>query len=180
MATVKVWDLFVRVFHWGLVASFAVAFLSSEERDLRSLHYLAGYTAAALVALRIVWGVVGTHYARFVQFVRGPRTTLEYVKAVATGHEARHLGHNPAGGAMITLLLVSLIGVSLTGHLMTTDAFWGSQEMEDAHEILANGMLGLVVLHVGGVIFESIRHHESLVKAMITGYKRTPAPGDVT
>lgn len=180
MATVKVWDVFVRVFHWSLVASFAVAFLSGEERDLRTLHYWAGYAAAALVGLRVLWGLVGTHYARFSQFVHGPRTTLDYVKDVITGREARYLGHNPAGGVMVILLLISILGVSLTGHLMTTDAFWGSEEMEEAHEILANGMLVLVALHIGGVIFESVRHHESLVKAMITGRKKAPLPGDVT
>lgn len=179
MATVKVWDLFIRVFHWSLVASFAVAFLSGEERDLRLLHYWAGYAAAALVALRIIWGFAGTPYARFSQFVRGPGTIIQYVKDSITGREARYLGHNPAGGVMVLLLLASLIGVSLTGHLMTTDAFWGSAAMEEAHEVLANGMLGLVILHIAGVVFESARHRESLMKAMVTGRKRAPAPGDV-
>lgn len=179
MATVKVWDLFVRVFHWSLVASFTVAFLSSEGRDLRLLHYWAGYAAAGLVALRLLWGIAGTHYARFSQFVRGPRALLDYVRDVLTGREARYLGHNPAGGVMVLMLLCSLVGVTLTGHLMTTDAFWGSEEIEDAHEILANAMLVLVALHVAGVIFESIRHRESLVKAMITGRKRAPVQGDV-
>lgn len=179
MATVKVWDLFVRVFHWSLVASFAVAFLSGEERDFRTVHYWAGYAAAALVVLRILWGIVGTHYARFGQFVHGPRTVLSYIKAVVTGREARYLGHNPAGGVMVILLLASILGVSLTGHLMTTNAFWGSEGMEDAHEVLANGMLVLIALHVGGVIFESLKHHESLVRAMITGHKRAPDAGDI-
>jgi len=180
MPTVKVWDLFVRLFHWSLVAGFTVAFLSSEGRDLRLLHYWAGYAALALVAVRLVWGVIGTHYARFTQFVSGPRSTLRYIKDVMTGREARYLGHNPAGGLMVLLLLCSLIGVSLTGHLMTTDAFWGSEVMEDAHEALANGMLGLIALHVAGVIYESIRHRENLVTAMITGRKRAPEESDVT
>lgn len=179
MATVKVWDLFVRVFHWSLVATFTVAFLSSEGRDLRLLHYWAGYAAAGLVALRLLWGIAGTHYARFAQFVRGPRALIDYVRDVLTGREARYLGHNPVGGVMVLMLLCSLVGVTLTGHLMTTDAFWGSEEMEDAHEFLANAMLVLVALHVAGVIFESIRHRESLVKAMITGRKRAPVEGDV-
>jgi cytochrome b len=179
MATVKVWDLFIRVFHWSLVASFTVAFLSSEGRDLRLLHYWAGYSAAALVFLRLMWGLGGTHYARFSQFVRGPQTSLGYVKDVLTGREARYLGHNPAGGAMVVLLLISLIGVSLTGHLMTTDTFWGSEQMEEAHEILANGMIGIIAIHIAGVAFESIHHRENLVKAMLTGRKREAAPGDV-
>lgn len=179
MATVKVWDPFVRIFHWALVASFAVAFLVGEERDLRSLHLWAGYSAAALVALRILWGVLGTRYARFSQFVRGPRRIIGYVVDVARGREARHIGHNPAGGAMVVALLLSLLGVSLTGHLMTTDMFWGSEAMEEAHELIANGMLVLVALHIAGVVLESVRHHESLVKAMVTGTKKAPKDGDV-
>jgi len=179
MVTVKVWDPFVRVFHWSLVASFAVAFLVGEERDLRTLHLWAGYSAAALVALRIVWGLLGTRYARFSQFVHGPRQVLGYAVEVAKGREARHIGHNPAGGAMVVALLVSMLGVSLTGHLMTTDQFWGSEAMEEAHELLANGMLVLVALHLAGVILESVRHRESLIKAMVTGRKRAPAEGDI-
>jgi len=179
MATVKVWDAFVRLFHWALVASFTVAFLSGEERDLRMLHCWAGYAAASLVALRILWGVIGTHYARFSQFVHGPKTVLNYLKSVVTGREARYLGHNPAGGVMIVLLLLAITGLSLTGHLLTTDAFWGSTTMEEIHEVLANGILALVVLHVSGVIVESLRHRENLVRAMITGKKKVPGPADV-
>ncbi|MFO1171935.1 MAG: cytochrome b/b6 domain-containing protein [Hyphomicrobiaceae bacterium] len=179
MATVKVWDPFVRVFHWSLVASFAVAFLVSEERDLRTLHLWAGYAAAALVTLRIVWGLLGTRYARFSQFVHGPRRVLGYAVEVARGQEARHIGHNPAGGAMVVALLLAMLGLSLTGYLMTTDQFWGSEPMEEAHELLANGMLVLVALHIAGVVLESVRHRESLIKAMVTGRKRAPGEGDI-
>lgn len=179
MATVKVWDLFVRIFHWSLVASFAVAFFSGEDRDLRALHLWAGYAGAALVGLRILWGFAGTHYARFGQFVRAPRTILSYVRDVAMGREARYLGHNPAGGAMIVLLLLSMLGLGITGHLLTTDTFFGSESMAELHEIIANGMVLLVGLHVAGVLFESVRHHENLARAMVTGRKRAPQPGDM-
>lgn len=179
MATVKVWDPFVRVFHWSLVASFAVAFLVGEERDLRTLHLWAGYSAAALVSLRIVWGLLGTRYARFSQFVHGPRKVLGYAVEVARGREARHIGHNPAGGAMVVALLLSMLGVSLTGFLMTTDTYWGSEPMAEAHELMANGMLVLVALHIAGVVLESVRHRESLIKAMVTGRKRAPQESDV-
>lgn len=175
---VKVWDPFVRVFHWSLVASFAIAFLSGEEDRWRTLHLWAGYAALGLVLLRLGWGIVGTRYARFRQFVRSPSTVLQYIRDVITGREARYLGHNPAGGMMVLALLVSMLGLGVTGHLMTTDAFWGSEEMEEAHEIIANGMLGLVALHIGGVVLASVRHRESLVKAMITGRKRAPEAGD--
>ena len=178
MATTRVWDAFVRVFHWSLVASFAVAWLSGD--DWKSLHIWAGYAAAALIALRLVWGLVGTHYARFGQFVRSPLVVASYLRDVATGREARYLGHNPAGGAMIVALLATLTGLCLSGWLLTTDAFWGSELMEAVHETLANLALLLVGLHIAGVMLASLRHHENLIRAMVTGKKRAPGPGDLT
>jgi cytochrome b len=177
MATTRVWDAFVRVFHWSLVASFAVAWLSGE--DWKSLHIWAGYAAAALIALRLVWGLIGTHYARFSQVVRPPLVVASYLRDVATGREARYLGHNPAGGAMIVALLATLVGLCLSGWLLTTDTFWGSEPMEDIHETLANLALILVGLHIAGVVVSSIQHNENLIRSMITGRKRAADSGDV-
>lgn len=177
MATTRVWDAFVRIFHWSLVASFALAWISGD--DWKTLHLWAGYAAAALIAMRLVWGLAGTTYARFSQFVRSPLVVARYLRDVATGREARYLGHNPAGGAMIVALLATLTGLCVSGFLMTTDAFWGSEMMEDTHEMLANVALALVGLHIAGVVWASIRHHENLFRAMVTGEKRAPQPGDV-
>lgn len=177
-STVKVWDLFVRVFHWSLVASFAIAFLTGDE--LETLHIWAGYAAASLVALRLVWGAIGSKYARFAQFVKSPASVFRYLADVATGREARYLGHNPAGGAMVVALLIMLVGLGVTGILMTTPAYWHSDALEDVHEVMANLTLALVLFHVGGVLLASIRHHESLVRAMITGRKRAPEGDDIS
>jgi cytochrome b len=129
--------------------------------------------------MRLIWGVVGTPHARFSQFVKSPLVVANYLKDIVTGREVRHLGHNPAGGAMIVALLATLIGLCISGWLMTTDAFWGSEMMEDIHETLANLALTLVGLHVAGVLWASFRHHENLIRAMVTGRKRVPEPGDV-
>ena len=177
MATTRVWDAFVRVFHWGLAASFAVAWITGE--DWKSLHIWAGYAAGALIAMRLVWGMIGTHYARFAQFVRPPLVVAHYLRDIVTGREARYLGHNPAGGAMIVALLATLTGVCISGLLLTTDTFWGSEAMEAIHETLANLALFLVVLHMAGVVVASLRHHENLVRSMITGWKRVGEPADV-
>lgn len=177
MATTRVWDAFVRVFHWSLVASFALAWISGD--DWKTLHIWAGYAAAALIATRLVWGLVGTRYARFSQFVRSPLVVASYLRDVATGREARYLGHNPAGGAMIVSLFATLTGLCLSGWLLTTDAFWGSAVMEGMHEALANLALLLVGLHIAGVALGSIRHHENLVRSMVTGKKRAAEPGDI-
>jgi cytochrome b len=170
-ATVKVWDPFVRVFHWSLAALFLVAFLTGD--DIERVHIAAGYTIAGLVALRIVWGFVGPAHARFGNFVRSPRDVLAYLRDVALFRAPRHLGHNPAGGAMIVALLVMLIGTSATGYMLTTDAFWGVKWAGEVHEVFANLTVALIVFHVLGVLLASFEHRENLVKAMITGRKRS-------
>lgn len=178
MATmVKVWDPLVRVFHWSLVASFAIAWLTAE--DWQSLHHFAGYAAGALIMVRLIWGLLGSRYARFTQFVKSPSAVLRYLRDVITGRETRYLGHNPAGGFMILALLACMASLCLTGWLSTTNAFWGAEWLEETHEAFANIMLGLVGLHVGGVILASLRHRESLVSAMISGRKRAPSMSDV-
>jgi cytochrome b len=169
-ATVKVWDPFVRVFHWSLASLFVVAYATGDE--IEQVHIAAGYTIAALIAIRTVWGFVGPRYARFASFVWSPRNVLGYLRDVAFLRAPRFLGHNPAGGAMIIALLLAIAGTCTTGIMMTNDAFWGAKWVEDVHEILANVTVGLIVLHVVGVIIASFEHRENLVVAMFTGRKR--------
>jgi cytochrome b len=169
-ATVKVWDPFIRVFHWSLVTLFAIAYVTGDE--IERVHVAAGYAIAALLALRIVWGFVGPRHARFADFVRSPREALGYLRDVLLLRARRHMGHNPAGGLMVVALIAMLLGTCTTGHLMTTDAYWGSEVMEEVHGALANATVALVVLHVLGVLAASFEHRENLVKAMVTGRKR--------
>lgn len=109
----KLWDIAVRVFHWSLVAIVLVAFLSSEEGA--GVHIKAGYAILGLVIMRIVWGFVGTKHARFTDFVKGPKKIFAYLKGLLTGHPPYYFGHNPAGGLMIVLILVTLLCVAFTG-----------------------------------------------------------------
>ncbi|MGE3146945.1 MAG: cytochrome b/b6 domain-containing protein, partial [Pseudorhodoplanes sp.] len=104
--------------------------------------------------------------------VRPPREVLAYLRDVALLRAPRYIGHNPAGGAMIIALLAALMGIAITGYMMTTDAYWGAQWVEEVHKTLANFTMGLVVVHVLGVLVTSFEHRENLVKAMITGRKR--------
>ena len=115
-ATVRVWDPLVRLFHWGLVAAFATAWLTADE--VQPVHEFAGYTVAGLVAFRLIWGLAGSRYARFAQFLKGPGATLAYLGSMLRGSERRYLGHNPAGAAMIVALLLTLSGTAFTGWLM--------------------------------------------------------------
>ena len=115
---VRVWDPVIRIFHWGLVIAFATAWLTADE--IQPVHEFAGYTVAALIAVRVLWGFFGPRHARFSQFVRGPVATARYLGDMARGRETRYLGHNPAGGAMVVAILLTLSGTAFTGWLMTT------------------------------------------------------------
>jgi cytochrome b len=174
---IRVWDPFVRAFHWALAASFAVTWSSSE--NWASVHSAAGYVVGGLVALRIVWGFVGPRYARFAQFVRPPETVIDYLRAIRDRSERRYIGHNPAGGAMIVVLLAAMAATAFSGWMLTTDAYWGSEIVQHVHSALAHGLLALVVVHQGGVALASLRHRENLVRAIVVGVKRPAEPGDV-
>lgn len=175
--TVRVWDPFVRVFHWSQAALIAVAWLT--EDGPKTLHQTAGYIIAGMLALRVVWGFVGPRHARFSDFVRGPSTVLGYMRAMVAGREPRYLGHNPAGGAMVVALLLTVAGTAMTGWLQTTDAFWGSSVMEEIHQTLASLILVLVAAHLAGVALASMRHDENLARSMVDGRKR-PLDTDAT
>lgn len=169
-ATVRVWDPVVRIFHWGTAGLFVLAYATGDE--IEWLHLAAGYGIVALLVLRVIWGVIGSRHARFSDFVRGPRQVRAYLADMARLRAARHIGHNPAGGAMVIALMLMLTGIGVSGHLMTTDPFWGAEWMEELHEALVHAVLVLIALHVVGVIVTSLEHGENLVGAMITGRKR--------
>ncbi len=170
LATIEVWDPFVRLFHWTLVGLFLIAYASAEELD--RVHALAGYGIAVLIGLRMIWGFIGTRHARFTSFVRRPAEVRTYLIDVALLRAKRHLGHNPAAGAMIVALLGSIAAICATGIMMTSPAWQGVEWLEEVHESAAALSLVLVAFHVAGVILGSLLHGENLVTAMITGRKR--------
>lgn len=192
-----VWDPLVRLFHWTLVIAFTLAYFSQEgpfedllermdENWVQNVHVWAGYTIAGLLLFRLVWGFAGPRHARFGDFVRGPRATLRYVKDVLILRAPRYLGHNPAGGAMAVILLLSLTitvvaGLMLYGAdkglgplagLLLDSSEAAIHSIEEVHAFFANLTLLLVVGHLVGVIWESLLHRENLARAMITGRKR--------
>lgn len=167
----KVWDATVRLLHWSLVACVVLGWASGY--GLVARHEAIGYAALAIVGLRIVWGFAGGPYARFSQFVRGPRATWRYAVALHAGHAPRHLGHNPLGAWMIVALLGCVAGLGLTGFLFTTDMFWGYAWLEALHRALAWLLGGLVALHVSAAVLMGRHHRENLVRAMVSGLKKT-------
>ena len=187
---VKVWDIVVRSFHWTLVVSFTLCYVTGDE--LHRLHAYLGYGILGLLAIRVVWGVLGTKHARFSDFVYGWRKTRAYLAGLAAMRPPYYLGHNPIGGWMVVLLLVSLLLACWTGleaygdqgygpladrpptlsstgekgHVETEDELW-----EELHEASVNVALFLVIIHIAGVFISSLLHRENLVRAMWTGYK---------
>lgn len=170
MHTVRVWDPVVRLGHWLLVAAVAAAWFTRHSAG--SWHEIVGYASLAIVGLRLVWGAIGSRYARFSGFVVAPRATLAYARQVWRRREPRHLGHNPLGGWMVVALAVLVILVGASGWLYTTDRFWGIAWVEAVHLWLTYLLFALVALHVAGVLYASLRHRENLVAAMIHGRKR--------
>lgn len=180
---IKVWDPVVRIFHWTLVVAFFIAYVT--EDDLMNLHVWAGYIVLGLVVTRILWGLIGTRYARFSDFIYSPQTVFRYLKDVFTLKAKRYIGHNPAGGWMIVLLILSLIITSVSGlivygteenagPLVSYVSFfphWLAEAFEEVHEFFANFTLFLVFVHVGGVIVESFLHGENLIRSMWNGRK---------
>ncbi len=177
---VKVWDLPLRIFHWLLVAGFFIAYLT--EDDLLTIHVWAGYLVTGLLAFRLIWGFVGNDYARFSSFLCSPAKSIAYIKDLIALKTQRYLGHNPAGAAMIVLLLASLLVTVITGF-----AVYGADQAaeplaaigsdnekmwEEVHEFFGNFTLVLVAVHVIGVAVESYIHRENLARAMVHGFKK--------
>ena len=192
---IKVWDPFVRIFYWTVVVSFFIAYITEDE--VMWLHEIAGYIILVLVFARIIWGVIGTRYARFTNFIYKPATIKQYLKDSLRFKSKRYIGHNPLGGAMVILLMVMLLLTSWTGieaegpgesglsafNLEFVSAAVaddddhnsknaGHEVWEEIHEFFANATLLLVFLHVAGVILSSISHGENLIRAMLTGKGR--------
>jgi len=167
---ILVWDMPVRVFHWLLVICFAGAWLTSESERLAMIHYAFGYTACLLVLIRLVWGLIGTRYARFSQFLKSPQAVLKHFMAMLGGHPHHDVGHNPAGGLVMFALMLLMLLIGFTGYL-TVKEFLGDFASE-AHEAIASLVLGLVILHVIAAIGMSLLEKQNLVRSMINGKKK--------
>jgi len=169
---ILVWDIPTRIFHWILVLCFVVAYLTSESERWQLWHVTAGYFFGALLLFRLFWGVVGSRYARFSQFVRGPRQVLAYLRSLLTRSPEHFTGHNPAGA----LAIVGVLGLGL----LTVLTGWASFNdygdwIGELHEGIVNVLLLIIGIHIGGVLISSVLHRENLVRAMINGHKRGAA-----
>ena len=189
---IKVWDVGVRIFHWSLVLFFTIAYISE---DIELIHVYAGYVVLGLILFRVLWGLIGTKYARFNNFIYGKKAALVYLKSLFTMKPKHYIGHNPIAGWMILALLITIFLISLSGLQLYADAGKGplagvnieliskayadderdkSESIwEEIHESLASLTLLLICVHVAGALLSSMIHSENLIKSMITGYKKS-------
>jgi cytochrome b len=166
---ILVWDVPTRVFHWLLVASFTVAFLTAESERTRDIHVVFGYILLGLLAFRLLWGFIGTRYARFGSFLFGPGEVVAYLRSLVKRKPAHHVGHNPAGSVAIWLLLILGFTSAVSGVMVYQEV--GGDVLEELHDVVSYAMLVVVAVHVLGVLVSSMMHRENLVRSMITGYK---------
>lgn len=183
--SILVWDFPTRVFHWLFAISFAAAWYISESDQWLSFHTFFGYLMLGLISFRLIWGMVGGHYARFTAFLYSPMAGWRYLRQALSGGGARHIGHNPAGSQAVYLLLVLGLAVCLTGMFAQGGeeqhgavAGWfgvaAGVLFKEAHGYIAILMLLVVIGHLLGVALESRLHQENLPRSMVTGIKEAP------
>ena len=169
MTREQIWDPLVRIFHWSVVAGVAANALFTDPEE--ELHHWIGYAIAGLVALRLVWGLVGSRYARFASFPPSVGAALRQAGDMASGRRTAHKGHSPLGAFMVYNLLATLALICLTGWMMTTNAFFGIDWVEEAHEAAVTWAEISALVHIAAVAVESLRTRVNLPSAMITGHK---------
>ena len=166
---ILVWDVPTRVFHWLQALSFGAAYLTAFSERMRNYHVALGYILLGLLVFRLLWGFVGTRYARFRSFLFNPKEIFVYLLTMVKGKPAHYLGHNPPGSVSVWLLLGLGLFIGVTGVLALQDD--ASDVVVDLHGLATNVMLGVILLHLAGVLMSSILHRENLVRAMFTGLK---------
>ena len=180
---VLVWDLPTRLFHWLLVALVTMSFVTGKMGGTAmQYHEWSGVAIVVLVLFRLLWGFVGGAQARFSAFLTGPRKVADYARSFVRTDAKRYLGHNPLGGWSIIAMLVTLSIQVGTGLFANDDILtegplfqWVSKATSDwltrIHHINQSILVGLVLIHVGAVVFYLVVKRENLVAPMITGCK---------
>lgn len=164
-----VWDRFVRVFHWSLVS--CVVFNYFLLHDGKTVHQWVGYFAVTMVLARIVWGFIGTRYARFSNFFPTPSRVADHIRQVREGKHSISLGHNPMGALMMLGLMTTVLALGTTGWMQTLDAYWGEEWLQNLHRYIGNALIGMATLHALAAIVMGRMERTRLIKAMVTGVK---------
>jgi len=168
---VLIWDIPTRMFHWFFAGGFIVAAMFAltfgEHSPLFPYHAIFGLIIFLMVVLRVLWGFVGTRYARFDSFAFSPMSVFEYLKGALRGSGIRYVGHNPGSAYAIFAMLIMMIGLAITGIMLGL----GNEWVEEIHESLAYTMVAVAATHIMGVLFHTIRHRENIAASMFHGKK---------
>jgi cytochrome b len=175
MARVLIWDLPTRIFHWLLTIGFFVTVVISlavdDDSPLFSAHMIIGIMLGVMVLLRIVWGFVGTRYARFSSFLFSPQSLLKYIFGAMNGSATRSIGHNAGSSYGIFAMLGLVLITAVTGLMISN----GNEAAEELHEIASYLLMAVVAVHIVGVGWYSLRHKENITLSMLTGRKEASA-----
>jgi cytochrome b len=168
-----VYDLPTRMFHWLFAGLFLTAFVIAktidDESPIYTWHMLAGLTLSFVVILRVAWGFFGTQHARFSGFALNPFDLFKYFKGVFSGDKRKWAGHNPASSWGAIVMMLMALGLGVTGYLMTSGP--NKEDFEDIHELLSNGFIIVVIMHVTGIILHTMRFKEMIGLSMVDGKK---------
>jgi len=163
-----VWDLVVRLTHWGLAALVLADLVN--EASANAWHRYLGYAAAGLIAIRLLWGFGRSPSAHLPAMLRTAAQVRSYVKRWRHAPNT-YVTRNPLGACMAFTLWSLTAFVIATGWMLQLERFWGDEMLETLHSGSAYVLGSLVVIHVMGAVATSVRNRENLVKAMITGRK---------
>lgn len=193
MQKIKVWDLPVRLIHWLLVAAIAVSFYTMKTEGAPfdfpiEIHAKAGYVVLGLLVFRWIWGITGTHHARFSNFIYSPANIFRYLRDMLSGKGRTYAGHNPMGGMSVVVLMLCVTVQALSGLFLSDDIFFTAplysyvpsdinSLMRKIHAWNSQLMLVLIGLHLLALLMHRLKG-EKLVKAMVTGYKQVPDAAD--
>ena len=177
----KIYDLPTRLFHWlfaGLfIAAYAIAQTVDDESTLFAYHMILGLIMAAVLLIRIVWGFIGSEYARFSSFELAPQKVIRYFKGILTGTSERSVGHNPASSWAAIVMMV--VGVVLVGSGIQMALGSESEFFEEVHEIAGTVFVITAIAHVLGIVLHTIRHRDPIGMSMLTGSKMLPAGNEI-
>jgi cytochrome b len=175
MKKILVWDIPARLFHLGfaasLTAALAIGFLVDDDEPLFQLHMLFGIIALFLLAVRVVMGILGSRYSRFISFPIHPREVIGYLVSAAVSKTKLYAGNNP-GSAVAAVLMFLLVP-----SLFISGAGYGGEAVSELHGAFAWALLAVIVIHLLGLAWHTFRHRENIALAMVTG-KKTGLPED--
>lgn len=187
--SVKVWDIYTRLFHWALGIAILVCFIA-EDQDEMEIHTASGIVVLGLITFRLLWGLVGPHTAQFHRFIRGPQTIIAYIRNSKAAQFQPMVGHSPIGALAVIALLLLVAVQAVTGLFASDDIYtegplvkfvssdFGALATE-IHEVNSNLLLVMIALHIAAVLFYRFVKRDNLVLPMITGSKQISS-GDAT